>query len=73
MHEIEKADVNNFVELDNTICVSDFLPNNLLNYYRYEGSLTTPDCREGIPWTVFSQPLAIRMDQVMHACFEILL
>uniref|UniRef100_A0A8C6ZLK9 Carbonic anhydrase 4 n=1 Tax=Nothoprocta perdicaria TaxID=30464 RepID=A0A8C6ZLK9_NOTPE len=33
-------------------------------YYRYIGSLTTPDCHEGVIWTVFEKPVALSLAQV---------
>uniref|UniRef100_A0A8D0FJX1 Carbonic anhydrase 4 n=1 Tax=Strix occidentalis caurina TaxID=311401 RepID=A0A8D0FJX1_STROC len=33
-------------------------------YYRYEGSLTTPDCHEGVIWTVFEKPIELSISQI---------
>lgn len=42
-------------------------PSRLSGYYRYQGSLTTPDCSEAVVWTVFEEPVAIGREQV-RAC-----
>ncbi|KAJ8961671.1 hypothetical protein NQ318_021269, partial [Aromia moschata] len=44
--------------------VKNFLPRNIAGFYRYEGSLTTPDCNEGILWTVFTNTIPISPEQV---------
>jgi len=33
-------------------------------FYRYEGSLTTPECNQIVQWTVVKQPLMISKDQL---------
>lgn len=33
-------------------------------FYRYHGSLTTPNCSEVVVWTVFADPLALSARQV---------
>ncbi|XP_069044563.1 carbonic anhydrase 4-like [Lepisosteus oculatus] len=33
-------------------------------YYRYKGSLTTPNCSEAVVWTVFQQPLRLSGDLI---------
>ncbi|NXC49604.1 CAH4 anhydrase, partial [Penelope pileata] len=38
----------------------------LIKYYRYEGSLTTPDCYEGVIWTVFEKPIHLSPTQVLQ-------
>ncbi|XP_023311345.1 putative carbonic anhydrase 5 [Anoplophora glabripennis] len=44
--------------------VKNFLPRDTAGFYRYEGSLTTPDCNEGILWTVFTNTIPISAKQV---------
>lgn len=46
------------------VVVKHFLPRDLAGFYRYEGSLTTPDCNEGIVWTIFTNTIPISEAQV---------
>ena len=41
----------------------DLLPDNH-DYYRYNGSLTTPPCTEGVTWLVMQHPLAASAKQI---------
>ncbi|WP_067847635.1 carbonic anhydrase [Nocardia lijiangensis] len=42
---------------------SAFLPA-VRDQFRYNGSLTTPPCSEGVSWTVLSAPVAVAADEV---------
>ncbi|NXD78909.1 CAH15 anhydrase, partial [Halcyon senegalensis] len=54
------------VDLASTFRLSTLLPptGQLSGYYRYQGSLTTPDCSEVVIWTVFEEPVEIGREQV---------
>ncbi|XP_068131889.1 carbonic anhydrase 12 isoform X2 [Hyperolius riggenbachi] len=43
--------------------VRDLLPEELDEYYRYEGSLTTPPCNPSVLWSVFRNPVHISEEQ----------
>lgn len=46
-----------------SISGSDILPSDLA-YYKYEGSLTTPPCSEGVQWHVAKKAIQISEDQL---------
>jgi len=50
-------------ELQERISVKGLLPASN-DYYRFNGSLTTPPCIEGVRWYVLKQPLTVSADQV---------
>ncbi|CAH0559134.1 unnamed protein product [Brassicogethes aeneus] len=62
MSEIEK--VGTITQLNQRILISNFLPYNTRRFVRYSGSLTTPDCNEGIIWTVFTNTICIPSHQL---------
>jgi carbonic anhydrase len=43
------------------------LPSTLQRFYRYNGSLTTPPCTEGITWLLMADPNVIGLEQVSHS------
>lgn len=57
--------------LPSIVSVDGLLPVNR-EYYRYNGSLTTPPCSEGVLWLVMKQPITVtkgqitQFTQVMH-------
>ena len=34
------------------------------HYYRYQGSLTTPPCSEGVEWIVRANPIELAREQI---------
>lgn len=44
--------------------LKSLLPKNTKDYYRYEGSLTTPPCFESVVWTVFEETQTISEKQM---------
>ena len=55
---------------DAKLALSDLIPvywlNPMRRFFRYEGSLTTPNCNEAITWNVFQDPIYISQDQVIN-------
>ncbi|KAJ8371053.1 hypothetical protein SKAU_G00110810 [Synaphobranchus kaupii] len=47
-----------------TINLRSMLPENLSQFFRYQGSLTTPPCYESIIWTVFDTPITLSHNQI---------
>jgi len=54
------------VSLPNPFPLQDLLPESTDSFYRYSGSLTTPECQESVTWTVFDTPITISPHQVLH-------
>ncbi len=54
----EKTHLEN-VEVD----INRFLPESQTTF-RYDGSLTTPPCSEGVKWIIFSNPIQISAEQI---------
>ncbi|CAF3332999.1 unnamed protein product [Rotaria socialis] len=53
---------NDSVLLD--LNVTSLMGENLQDFWRYKGSLTTPPCTEGIIWTIFTQPIIFIEEQL---------
>lgn len=43
---------------------ADILPKDKDGFHRYEGSLTTPPCSEGVLWTVLKEPIEMSKAQI---------
>ena len=50
--------------LSEGVKLGQFLPKNLDNFYRYNGSLTTPGCEEIVVWTIFRERIEISQHQM---------
>lgn len=44
--------------------LTQLIPSSYGNYYRYDGSLTTPSCNEIVTWTVFTETIPITAEQM---------
>ncbi|CAK0746905.1 Carbonic anhydrase [Gammaproteobacteria bacterium] len=51
------------IPLNATVNPSSLLPS-ARHYYRFDGSLTTPPCSEGVRWLVLKDPISVSEDQV---------
>lgn len=58
---------DDYTYFNDTLALSDIIPmyypHSMMNYYHYDGSLTTPPCLETVNWYVFEEPLYISQDQ----------
>ena len=50
-------------QLESEISASALLPGNK-DYYRFNGSLTTPPCSEGVWWLVMKESLTASKEQI---------
>ncbi|XP_041094661.1 carbonic anhydrase 4-like [Polyodon spathula] len=58
LHDIPIKNMSKSLSLD--LSLDDLLSGvNRSRFYRYPGSLTTPNCNEVVVWTVFQQPITI--------------
>ncbi|NXP18488.1 CAH4 anhydrase, partial [Scytalopus superciliaris] len=66
LKELEKIKYKGQTAEIDPLPLSSLLPpkKDLGRYYRYEGSLTTPDCHEGVIWTIFEKPIELSLAQL---------
>jgi len=63
MDKIASTPMNEKVSMT-PIPMADILPKDTKNFFRYQGSLTTPGCFEVVVWTVFKEPIGISAKQM---------
>ncbi|XP_049628744.1 LOW QUALITY PROTEIN: carbonic anhydrase 4 [Suncus etruscus] len=58
---------NTSTAMNEPVSLFDLIPEKekLKDYFRYLGSLTTPECSETVVWTVFQEPIYLGKDQVL--------
>ncbi|NWR34195.1 CAH4 anhydrase, partial [Tachuris rubrigastra] len=68
LNELENIQYKGLSAQIDPLPLSSLLPpkEELGRYYRYEGSLTTPDCYEGVIWTIFEKPIELSLLQLSH-------
>ena len=53
------------------VSLNDILPGRTSSFYRYSGSLTTPNCQQIVIWTIFDNPIEISEQQVFQVKEEL--
>ncbi|XP_063002605.1 carbonic anhydrase 4 [Elgaria multicarinata webbii] len=50
------------------VCLDSLIPKaeDLTQFYRYTGSLTTPECSENVIWTLFEKPIQLGLEQIQE-------
>lgn len=59
-----RSEVGKVALLKKKLSPYNLLSGNLTEFYRYEGSLTTPACAESVIWTVFPHSVGVSLEQV---------
>lgn len=52
------------VSFNGLLNLTNFLPSNINEFYRYQGSLTTPPCTESVLWLILKHGLLIGKNQL---------
>ncbi|KAH8307341.1 hypothetical protein KR044_010399, partial [Drosophila immigrans] len=52
------------VDLEEPVPLNQFISRNLISFYSYNGSLTTPPCAEKVIWIDFEEPILISENQI---------
>jgi len=63
LEKVATTDITKKVDMEVTTLKS-LLPKDTKNFYRYQGSLTTPGCNEIVVWTVFKESVGISAGQM---------
>ncbi|XP_056101993.1 carbonic anhydrase 4-like [Rhinichthys klamathensis goyatoka] len=59
------ANAGDVERISHNISMNDLLPGvDRTKYYRYMGSMTTPNCTEGVVWTIFKDPIKVSKDLI---------
>lgn len=61
LHHVETYDAKTHFK---PTALADLLPSDTTEFWRYMGSLTTPDCNELVVWTVFKNPIQMSKSQM---------
>ncbi|XP_072229023.1 uncharacterized protein [Leuresthes tenuis] len=55
------------LKFNEDISINDLIGHvDLTKFYRYSGSLTTPECNEAVVWTVFHEPINVSKDLIQR-------